>query len=439
MRLFRKPHPVAMFLTWLIVVFNVLFPKGGIKAGPLPITWGYLFIALSAPVLLLYRVLVFPLRYRAPVYLALLLAAPMQVLFVYAGLAFGVRDAAFAFANFVGLFVMPFLFLLLYPPFLAVIDGDRLSRYVRWCMLLAAIWGILMFFWHPITGHYIEIPYLTVNAADYGQLELTKHIARGLFFKLISTYNNGNLYGVATLILLPLYDLLEPVKWRRITLKIALVLTLSRTVWIGLVLNESLPLIVLLARQARTFPVLYLGKAARKVLAVGVMIGIILSALVFNNANLSFLFDTSGGGRLPMLELIFKSGWLPSQPLGPFSETVYTSAAYLFGFVGMFAFALIMFSPLVLLMVDNSALRSPTRRAALKGLLLYAAMAAIDGGINYLPMMLFYWFTYMTFIYGWPGEARGEFAAPGREAGYAGYELAASRGGTLLSDGHARF
>ena len=53
-------------------------------------------------------------------------------------------------------------------------------------------------------GKFIEIPFLTVNAGDYGTLESTKHINRGGYLKLISTYNNGNVYGVATLILLPL-------------------------------------------------------------------------------------------------------------------------------------------------------------------------------------------------------------------------------------------
>ena len=36
-----------------------------------------------------------------------------------------------------------------------------------------------------------------MNASDYGELEITKNIGRGFFYKLISTYNNGNLYGVA--------------------------------------------------------------------------------------------------------------------------------------------------------------------------------------------------------------------------------------------------
>lgn len=407
MRLFRKPHPVVMFSTWFVVVFNVLFPKGGIKLGPLPITWGYLFLVVSTPVIVLYRLLALPLRYRTSVYLALLLILPFQVLFLYAGIVYGVASPAMAFALFVGLFALPWLFLLLYPPFLPLIDGERLSRYVRWCMLLAALWGILLFFWHPLTGHFIEIPYLTVNAADYGELEQTKHIARGNLMKLISTYNNGNVYGVATLTLLPIYDLLEKARWRRNVLKIALVLTLSRTVWVGVLLNEALPLLVLLGKQVRTFPVLYLGKATRRVLAMVVMAAAIVGVLASNGQRIDFLFDPTGGGRSASLMLIFAAGWLPVHPLQGVSETVYTSLAYAFGFTGMFAFILIMFSPLILLPFNRGALQSPVRTAALKGLMLYAFLAAIDGAIDNIPVLLFYWFTYMIYLYGWPGERQG--------------------------------
>ena len=96
-----------------------------------------------------------------------------------------------------------------------MLDGERLAHWFRTCVFLAAAWGIFLFFFRPLTGHFIEIPYITVNASDYGELENTKNIARGTLFKLISTYNNGNLYGVATLLLLPLYLQLEPRRFRR--------------------------------------------------------------------------------------------------------------------------------------------------------------------------------------------------------------------------------
>lgn len=419
MPLARRTHPLAMFSAWFFVVFLVLFPKGGIKLGVLPITWGYLYLALSFAPLVIVRVLALPLRWPRRVLLVLAMLLPMQLLFVYAGVFNGVSDPPFAFSSFVALFALPWIFLLVFAPFLHFVDGERLSRYLRWSMLLAALWGIFLFFLHPITGHFIEIPYLTVNAADIGDLETTKHIARGLYFKLISTYNNGNLYGVATLLLLPLYRELEPVRWRRAVLIVALLLTLSRTVWAGLVLLEAFPVLALLARQLRTFPVVYLRSAWRRLAVLGIMAALVFVALLFlslgGNA-LSFLFDTTLGGRIVEVSAVQSGGLtlLPSRPLAGFAEVLYATAAHDFGLAGLFAFILFITSPVLLLLFDRKSLHSPFRRAALQGLVLYIVLGASDGGLDFIPVMAFYWFTYMIYLFDWPAahQPREEVTLP---------------------------
>ncbi len=401
MRILRKPHPAAMFLAWFLMVFLVLFPKGGVKLGGLPLTWGYMALAFTTPVLLVVRIVAFPFRLPIRAWLALLMLLPIQLLCVYSVVFFGLVEASFAVSTLSAFFFLPWIFLLVYPPFLASIDGDRLALYFRRCILFAALWGIFLFFWHPLTGHFIEIPLLTVNSDDAGQLETTKHIARGLFLKLISTYNNGNLYGVDTLILLPLYDYFEPSRWRRYAVKLALLLTLSRTVWAGMVVFEAMPLLLLLLRQASTFPRLHLGQARRRVMALVVTVAMIFAALAFNSSNLSFLLDPTFGNRLGLLSDFFNGSLLPTHGLFGFSEILYGSAVREFGYAGLIAFTLLMLSPLLLLFVDHAKL-SPIRRAALKGLVLYSILAGVDGGFNFIPTMAFYWFAYMVFLFGWP-------------------------------------
>jgi hypothetical protein len=409
MPLTRRAHPVAMFSAWFFVVFLVLFPKGGIKLGVLPITWGYLYLALSFLPLVIVRVLALPLRWPRRVLLACAMLLPMQLLFLYAGVFNGVADPPFAFSSFVALFALPWLFLLVYAPFLPFIDGERLSRYLRWSMLAAALWGIFLFFLHPLTGHFIEIPLLTVNAADVGELETTKHIARGLFFKLISTYNNGNLYGVATLILLPMYRELERVRWRRAVMIVALLLTLSRTVWAGLLLLEAFPVIALLARQFQSFPMVYLRSAWRRIAVVAVTLALIFAALIFMSRGpnaLQFLLDPTLGGRAGEIGSVQSGGLtlLPSRPLAGFAEVLYATAAQDFGLAGLAAFVLMMVSPIVLLVLEPQALRSPMRRAALQGLVLYIVLGASDGGLDFIPVMAFYWFAYMIYLFDWPAR-----------------------------------
>ena len=404
----RSPsHRFATFFCWFMAVFLVLFPKAGIKIGPYPITWGYAFIAITVVPLLIVRLLVLPLRFERSQIIAIAGLVPVQMICLYTAIFYGIENLGYAISTFFGLFALPWLFLLVYPPFFGFADGVKLVRYFRLCILIAALWGIFLFFWHPLTGHYIEIPYLTVNADDYGQIETTKHIDRGLFFKLISTYNNGNLYGVDTLIFLPLYELLEPVRWRRLAVKAALLLTLSRTVWVGIVFYELLPVFSLLMSNAKSFPRVWLGKIGKTLGAVAVVVMLVFVSLLFNGSTLRFLFDPELGGRAGGVTIFVNSAtWMPMSALSGFQEVLYISAAQQWGYVGGAAFMVFMISPLWLLLFDRSALKSRVRTAALQGLIIYMLMATSDGVFPWIPTMVFYWFTYMIYIFGLPAAHR---------------------------------
>ena len=91
-----------------------------------------------------------------------------------------------------------------------------------------------------MTGKMIEIPYLTVNIADYGLDENKYNLRFGFLMKLVSTYSNGNVYGAATVILLPLFDQIESKKAFRALVRVALFLTLSRTAWFALIFDMLL-------------------------------------------------------------------------------------------------------------------------------------------------------------------------------------------------------
>lgn len=399
-----RRYPIAAAVSWLLLTFLVLFPKGGIKIGETPLTWGYLIIGITAMPLIIVRLLALRMRFSPRLIFCLASLIPFQTLYIYSYLANGIEDFGYALSIFVGFFILPGIFLLIYPPFLERIDGPRFQEYLRNCILSAAIYGIFLFFWHPLTGHFIEIPYLTVNAADYGLLETTKNIARGDFLKLISTYNNGNLYGVATLMLLPLFNLLEPKRWRRNVLKIALVLTLSRTVWAGLIIDQMLSFLWLLGGNAATFPRVYLSGATKRISAILITLGLVLSALLFNSRTIAFILDPTLGGRVGESGQSVKPTFLPDMPLTGFVEMLYNSALTLYGITGLVSILLIFLGPVLIAVMDSRIVHFPVRRAALKGLILYAIVASIDGATNLIPVMAFYWFIYMTFLFGLPGE-----------------------------------
>lgn len=353
-------RPVAAILTFLFITFLVLFPKGGVKLGEIPLTWGYLLFGLTLPFILVVRLLAFPFRFRVRTLATFASLLPFNILFFYSCRANGYSSLGLALSTFVSLLVIPFAFLIVYPAFLKGLDGERLSRLFRFSILAAALFGLFLFFLYPLTGKILEIPYLTVNADDYGMLEWTKHISRGYFLKLISTYNNGNVYGVATLILLPLYDKLEPRLWRRNTLKLALICTLSRTVWAGLVLEQLLSLLRVLLESAHTFPRVPLGATLRRGSVVLVTFFAILAGLFATSGTLGFLFDPQLGGRTAgVAASVQHITFVPSWPVGAFSEIIYSSALRDFGILGLLSLILIFAFPIVLFFSQPSIARSP--------------------------------------------------------------------------------
>lgn len=385
----------------LLLTFLVLFPKGGIKVGSVPLTWGYLLLGLTGLAALPWWVARASLKIRRAVLLALGSLIPIQLLIIYSLLANGVADAGFAISTCLCLFGLPAFFLILAPQFLrSSIRMDKLLSGLRTCIFLTAIYGVFLFFWRLYSGHFIEIPYLTVNAADVGLLETTKDIDRGGLFKLISTYNNGNVYGAAMLILLPLFDYLEPRRWRKLFLRVALILTLSRSVWIGMIMLQLLYLLRDLRRDFRGFPYIRLGKSAKSLLllvpaAIGVGLG-----MAIMSTGLGFILDTSFGGRAAELQALTNTTILPSVPVDAFLEIVYASAAQLFGYAGLAAMVLFLTFPVVIYFTHPRIRAGKLNKAAFIGLLVYIFMCGMDGAFNYIPVMAFYWFTYMLFLYG---------------------------------------
>ena len=401
----RIARPPALFV-WLLVTFLVLFPKGGIKALAIPLTWGYALLGISlVPLLFIRLIQLSPIRQPLSVLMASAVLLPFQLLFCYSYLQNGIGNVGYTIAIVTGFFVLPVIFLFVYPSFLHYIDPRKFRSHLCFCVLAAALWGILLFFYHPIVGKYIEIPFLTVNAGDYGTLESTKHIDRGGYLKLISTYNNGNVYGVATLILLPLYIRLESAMWKRNTVRLALALTLSRTVWLGLLLEQTLSVMAQLPNLVQRFPRIRPGRAIKQAIALVGTAGLVFVGSLFFNANTINLFlDRDLGGRAGEFQNFGEPTLLPNVPLTAFDEVLYASALRNYGILGFFAVVLIFISPFVFLLAKPEILRSPSRRAAAKGVILYAFVALADGATILIPVMAFYWFAYMTMLFGLPGE-----------------------------------
>jgi lipoprotein signal peptidase len=363
----------------VLFFYIIAFPKGGIKTGDVPITIGYVLTGVLL-VLALLRAsrLSLPLD-RLLAFMPCLLLG-LWSLFVLS--VNGTESIGFTTSYFVSALYLPLFGLTFFSSLILDEHHDRIERVLVWAVRFIVVYGIFLFIFRQTTGKWIEIPYVTVNAADVGQLD-DKHINRGGIFKLISTYNNGNVFGVAVAIMAPLYLRLEQKNLLRVALYVALFLTLSRTVWISAIL---ILLLRAVSRGIRPLTLLYLSAG---LVLVGVMISFLLNLL---GTDLSFIFDSNLGGRTNQLAAFDHVGIIPQGAIGMLPEIVYTGILEQFGIPGLLFFVAHLVAAPLLLRLEGVRLLSVSRAASCQqGMLLYLLLAAADGAYSLIPVMMIFW------------------------------------------------
>ena len=399
----ENSYKLAVFF---LTVFIIYFPKGGLKVGSIPVTWGYLAIFTISLISLPRFILNIGNFSFSPVrWVTIISLLPFQSLVILSFLLNGVENLGFGISLFVSVIFFPFAFIVLFSKYMDEMNFEYLFVMLRRGVIFIAIFGIFLFFYKFYTGSFLEIPFLTVNYDDLGELE-EKNIDRGGIFKLISTYNNGNIYGVCVLMLLPLYEFLEKSKLKKIIVKTSLILTLSRTVWLGLIIYELMKMIFIseisLPKRLLFIPrFLNKMKIMKKdafaisfsVLGVVIFVSAIFYMTIVIGRNSSFLFDKSLGGRADQLVSIDKIVLFPEKKFAQVAEIVYVSILDSFGLLGLLTFLLAMFTPVIFgLMRHVPHGASLYKKSVLYGLILYLILAFSDGAFLYIPVLAIYWF-----------------------------------------------
>ncbi|MBF8262520.1 MAG: hypothetical protein HW387_185 [Parachlamydiales bacterium] len=361
----------------LLVVFLLMFPKGGIKIHDIPLTWGYFLLGLFSIGALLRKTIIVH-QERLHVIFALI---PFLIIGALTMAINGVESLGMAVSFWISFLFLPFMFFCLFSKDIETFNEQLFFHLFVKGIFFIAIYGIALFVIKQVTGHFLEIPLLTMNLGDLGQLE-TKHINRGFVFKLISTYNNGNLYGICLLMLLPLFCFLEKTRWRHWIVKMSLLLTFSRTVWIGLFFHE-LCYQWFINKNKKTF---FLTLIVSLILIIGALAA--LSA--FYGFDWRFFTDTNLGGRRGQLDAIFDTGFFSPEPFNGFSEIVYAGMIFTFGWAGLVAFLFAMGAPLVYQIISRHL--PDSHKCIALGLINYLFISSSDGAILLLPTMAFYWF-----------------------------------------------
>jgi predicted DCC family thiol-disulfide oxidoreductase YuxK len=380
-----KAGSAARFWTLLFakicIALLVLIPKGGFKLGPAPITWSYLMLGgCSVLCLIAFTMggrLVLPKR-RV---MALLLTIPLGCVTIGGFLANGAGSPAY----FVGFLIASFILPLLLVFFIGYYfdrseDLPELLHFMKNCIFVVACYGIVLFTFFSVTKRTFEIPFVTTNGSEEKAVE-QKHNLRGDVMKLVATYNNGNIYGVSTLILFPLFRILERRTWRLMVVRIALLLTLSRTVWLGLFLAEFFYIVFQTPVTAK--------RAVGFLAIIGLAVGGVAGVMAFLGKNITWIFDSRLGGRRKQFEVLNDPTFFPSLPFSGTGEMTYLGVINELGVAGLLSFLVLLAAPLLALVQKGGLNRVQT--AALCGCMIYWCVAFLDGAYVLIPVMAFFW------------------------------------------------
>ncbi len=363
----------------LLFIFLFVFPKGGIKVNDIPITWGYLLLALSS----LISFFSYKKKIAHSQIMAFTCMTPFMMLFLSSLLFYGYGDLGSLLSFTTSMILLPLAFFISLSERIHQIDMEKLSTFLRRGMLFVASFGIFLFVYRIFFDHFFTIPYLTINAADSGLLETAKCIDRGGFFKLISTYNNGNLYGICLLLFLPLYNFVEKSTLKKTIVKTSFIFTLSRTVWIGLFFAELL--------YAASMKLSSDEKRKHFLTFIFLLLLTFLTVEYFPFQQ-TFLWDQNLGGRAEQLNIFSNLTYFPAKPFFQIEEMVYLSIIDQFGIIGLVCFLIAMIGPIFTAICLKKSRLQKTHIAIALGLITYLFISISDGAIMLIPTMCFYLF-----------------------------------------------
>ncbi len=367
------------FFVGLLFLFLIIFPKGGIKINNIPLTWGYALLGLISVIFLIRQ------RYiikKEHIYILLTLI-PFQLYSLISIYINGIENIGFTISFFLGFFILPFIFLFIFSEYLENLNLDFFFKFFRRSLLFIASYGIFLFFYKIIMGTLFEIPFLTINYHDKGLIETMKFIDRGFFLKLISTYNNGNLYGVCALMFLPLFNYLENNFIKKAIVKLSLLLTLSRTVWIGLIISDFFYYFFIKKNKSLSLFKFFISAS--------ILILLMLFLGKMMDWNINRYLDPTLGDRLN--SNYHKIQLLSEGPFKHIEEMLYNSILHIFGIVGLIFFIFGFFSPISIFLLKLSKNKESTlNKAIFFGLLTYLIVSISDSAILYIPTLVIYWF-----------------------------------------------
>lgn len=354
----------------LIVLFGL--PKAGIYVNNIPITFSYLLLGLTG-VAEIFRLAGGSRKRIETRYLWLMCGLMgLTCIELYSFRVFGHKSLGIMISVLVSTIMMPVLGILAAHWMIRTLGLPKLISVMRWALGIVLVFGVVSFMAFNVAGIVLGVPYVTTTGSDI-TLVAARHNLRGPIIKMFSTYNNGNILGINMLIwgpILAITSLGSSIAYRTVCL-----LTLSRSVWVGLIGIEFFGAI-----EERSYRRVYQAFGGAIVLGFAV----IGASIMIGRDPMEFLLDRDLGGRVTSLQNDLEV--MSRRRIGWDSESVPAAAWLAFGPVGLMLMAVIWFIPIVCGGV------SAIQKTARISLLVYLIVSCVEGAFTLVPTQAIYWF-----------------------------------------------
>lgn len=332
-----KKNGLIFNMLLLTIFFSIWFPKAGIKLSGIPLTisnvlFGITFILWFFKKIKYGKVNVSALGY-------LLIATIGYCTFKYIIAYAGGKGFIESIGYIIPLIIYPLIFFVAFDEVRNKRQIDQIVKIIVYGFWFICFYSLLQYI---IGINKCAIPGLTVNLSDYQQYGeywyMTKSNGNHLDeAKIVSTYQNGNLFGIGILLIYPLvynyYKKIENKKLENISLLIFILctfLTLSRACWLGIAVFLVIEVIFKKNRTVKDI--------LKKILIIIlIIIAIVLTFKYvpqisnrFFNTSLEGWISMSGRteGLIEVFTTVWDSGSVMGLMIGPYGINQYSGLAY---------------------------------------------------------------------------------------------------------------
>lgn len=235
----KKEKNYLFILLLTTIFFNFAFPKAGVKLLGIPLTIGNLFFAFTFFIWCVKKIQIGKMSYSKIGLLILLLIIFFSLKYFIIG------NFIDNIGYIIPLIVYPLIFFMTYDLIDSPEKVNKILKLLVICYFIITLYALLQFF---VGIENCAIPGLTVNYSDfkeYGKYWFMMK-SNGIdisMSKIVSTYQNGNLFGVNMLLCYPIiYSYLKNKKRNKLMILSLILfiftvfLSLSRACWLGIVL-----------------------------------------------------------------------------------------------------------------------------------------------------------------------------------------------------------